>query len=66
MRDFLFSLRRLDWLLFFAMIFLLFLSASILYSLNLNIEASDFLIFKNSWSLFYRVYFYFLCSQYKL
>ncbi len=46
MRDFLISLRRLDWLLFFAMIFLLFLSASILYSLNLNIEASDFLIFK--------------------
>ncbi len=46
MRNFLFSLRRLDWLLFFAMLFLLFLSASILYSLNLNIEASDFLIFR--------------------
>ncbi len=46
MRDFFFSLRRLDWLLFFAMLFMLFLSVSILYSLNLNIESSDFLIFK--------------------
>jgi rod shape determining protein RodA len=46
MRDFLSTLRRLDWLLFFAMLILLFLSASILYSLNLNIEGSDFLIFK--------------------
>lgn len=46
MRDILATLRRLDWLLFFAMFILLCLSASVLYSLNLNIEASDFLVFK--------------------
>jgi rod shape determining protein RodA len=46
MRHFLSTLRRLDWLLFFAVLVLLSLSASILYSLNLNIASSDFLIFK--------------------
>lgn len=45
MRD-LATLRRLDWLLFLAILFLLFISASILYSLNLNITDSDFLTFK--------------------
>lgn len=40
------SLRRLDWLLFLAILFLLFVSASILYSLNLNIANSDFITFK--------------------
>ncbi len=46
MRNFLIILRRLDWLLFLAVLLLLFLSASILYSLNLNIANSDFLVFR--------------------
>lgn len=46
MRSFLLTLRRLDWLLFLAILLLLFLSASILYSLNLNIANSDFLVFR--------------------
>ncbi|PIR06050.1 MAG: rod shape-determining protein RodA [Candidatus Komeilibacteria bacterium CG11_big_fil_rev_8_21_14_0_20_36_20] len=46
MRDFLGKWRKIDWLLFFAVAILLIFSASILYSLNLNIGDSDFLIFK--------------------
>lgn len=46
MSNFFATLRRLDWLLFLAMFILLFLSASILYSLNLNIANSDFIIFR--------------------
>ncbi|MBP9802203.1 rod shape-determining protein RodA [Patescibacteria group bacterium] len=38
--------RKLDWFLFLAVIILLLLSCSILYSLNLNIENSTFVVFK--------------------
>ncbi len=46
MRNILVNWRKLDWFLFLALIILLILSCSILYSLNLNIENSDFLAFK--------------------
>ncbi len=46
MREFLARWRKVDWLLFLAILILFIFSASILYSLNLNIEGSDFLIFK--------------------
>ena len=46
MKDFIFKWRKLDWLLLLAITILLLLSISILYSLNLNVESSNFLIFK--------------------
>ena len=46
MKSFLAKWQKLDWLLFFAILILLVFSISILYSLNLNIDSSDFLVFK--------------------
>lgn len=45
MRDFYFRFSKVDWLLFFAIVILLLFSLSILYSLNLNSEDSNFLVF---------------------
>ncbi|MCB9802813.1 rod shape-determining protein RodA [Candidatus Nomurabacteria bacterium] len=46
MKNVLANWQKLDWFLFLALGVLLILSCSILYSLNLNIENSDFLTFK--------------------
>ena len=46
MRNFFLKWRNLDWLLFFAIIILLVLSTSVLYSLSLNTDTTNFLIFK--------------------
>jgi rod shape determining protein RodA len=46
MRNFLAKWRKIDWLLFFAVIILLALSVSILYSLSLNTDSANFLVFK--------------------
>ncbi|MFA5127343.1 MAG: rod shape-determining protein RodA [Patescibacteria group bacterium] len=46
MRDRISAVRHMDWLMFWAMLILLLVSASILYSLNLNIGGSDFLVFR--------------------
>jgi rod shape determining protein RodA len=53
MKDFILKWRKLDWSLFLAVAILLLLSISILYSLNLNVENSDFLVFKKQ--LFFAV-----------
>ncbi|MCD4760975.1 rod shape-determining protein RodA [bacterium] len=46
MRNFLAKWQRIDWLLFFAVIILLVLGISILYSLSLNTDTANFLVFK--------------------
>lgn len=46
MKNILANWQKLDWFLFLAIGILLILSCSILYSLNLNIENTDFLTFK--------------------
>lgn len=46
MRDFLAKWHKLDWLLCFAVIILLILSISILYSLSLNTDTANFVIFQ--------------------
>jgi rod shape determining protein RodA len=46
MKDFILRWQKLDWFLFLAVLILLILGVSILYSLNLNVEGSNFLIFK--------------------
>lgn len=46
MTNFFSKWQKIDWLLFFAVVILLTLSVSVLYSLNLNIDNSSFLIFK--------------------
>ncbi|PWB39104.1 MAG: hypothetical protein C3F02_00590 [Parcubacteria group bacterium] len=53
MKKFLARWQKMDWLLFFAVVILLVFSCSILYSLNLNIGSSDFLVFKKQ--LFFAV-----------
>jgi len=46
MKGILLRWQKLDWLLLFAIIFLLILSASIIYSLNLNTAGGDFEVFR--------------------
>lgn len=46
MRIFFAKWRKIDWLLFFAILILLVLSISILYSLSLNTDTSNFLVFR--------------------
>lgn len=46
MKIFLAKWQKIDWLLFFAIVILLVLSISILYSLSLNTDTSNFLIFR--------------------
>lgn len=46
MRGFLIKWQKIDWLLFFAIVILLVLGISILYSLSLNTETANFLVFK--------------------
>lgn len=46
MKNFLAKWQKIDWLLFFAIVILLVLSISILYSLSLNTDTSHFLIFR--------------------
>lgn len=46
MRDIVVKWQKIDWLLFLGTAILLILGISIIYSLNLNIEGSDFLLFK--------------------
>jgi len=46
MRAFIARLKKIDWLMFSAIIILLAISNSILYSLNLNTDAAGFLVFR--------------------
>ncbi|MDD5750007.1 MAG: rod shape-determining protein RodA [Patescibacteria group bacterium] len=53
--------QRLDWLLFFAVLILLALSASILYSLGLNTDSANFLVFrKQILAIFLALFFFFV------
>lgn len=46
MRNFLVKWQKIDWLLFFAILILLILGISILYSLSLNTDVANFAVFK--------------------